>query len=90
MLAVAAKPNAEAVVGEARWSAGRVGRRSSESYRCLAAQTLLLQLIPAEDVKGGGVRVNAKRWRHVKTCLDTWTPTDCAWHQSVPPAESEM
>ena len=54
MLAVAAKPNAEAVVGEARWSAGRVGRRSSESYRCLAAQTRLLQLIcPAEDVRGG-------------------------------------
>ena len=55
MLAVAAKPNAEAVVGEARWSAGRVGRRSSESYRCLAAQTLLLQLIfTAEDVRGRG------------------------------------
>ena len=55
MLAVAAKPNAEAVVGEARWSAGRVGRRSSESYRCLAAQTRLLQLIcPAEDVRGEG------------------------------------
>ena len=56
MLAAAAKPNAEAVVGEARWSAGRVGRRLSESYRCLAAQTLLLlQLIcTAEDVRGRG------------------------------------
>ena len=58
MLAVAAKPNAEAVVREAGWSAGRPSnpRSTSESYRCLAAKNSLLQLqlIAAEDVGGWG------------------------------------